>query len=258
MMRSSHRHPPHRKVIMTVAYRPDPWSWLKSPAMALLAILLFFLIDGGLGQALAHGVADGDKGYIQETSGFLFWPFLYLGAKHMVTGYDHLLFLLGVIFFLYRMKDISIYVTLFAIGHSSTLLLGVLTDISVSSYLVDAIIGLSVVYKSLDNMGAYQRWFGFQPNTKVATLVFGLFHGFGLATKLQDFNMSPDGLIGNLLAFNVGVEIGQLLALGAILVVMGFWRKSASFWRHAYTANVVVMTLGFILAGYQLVGFFVA
>jgi hypothetical protein len=243
---------------MTVAYRPDPWSWLKSPAMALLAILLFFLIDGGLGQALAHGVADGDKGYIQETSGFLFWPFLYLGAKHMVTGYDHLLFLLGVIFFLYRMKDISIYVTLFAIGHSSTLLLGVLTDISVSSYLVDAIIGLSVVYKSLDNMGAYQRWFGFQPNTKVATLVFGLFHGFGLATKLQDFNMSPDGLIGNLLAFNVGVEIGQLLALGAILVVMGFWRKSASFWRHAYTANVVVMTLGFILAGYQLVGFFVA
>ena len=176
----------------------------------------------------------------------------------MVTGYDHLLFLLGVIFFLYRMKDISIYVTLFAIGHSSTLLLGVLTDISVSSYLVDAIIGLSVVYKALDNMGAYQRWFGFQPNTKAATLVFGLFHGFGLATKLQDFNLSPDGLIGNLLAFNVGVEIGQLLALGAILIAMGFWRKSSSFWRHAYTANVVVMTLGFILAGYQLVGFFVA
>jgi len=176
----------------------------------------------------------------------------------MVTGYDHLLFLLGVIFFLYRMKDISLYVTLFAIGHSSTLLLGVLTDVSVSSYLVDAIIGLSVVYKALDNMGAYQRWFGFQPNTKAATLVFGLFHGFGLATKLQDFNMSPDGLIGNLLAFNVGVEIGQLLALGAILIVMGFWRKTSSFWRHAYTANVVVMTLGFVLAGYQLVGFFVA
>lgn len=257
MMRSSHRHPPHRKVIMTVAYRPDPWSWLKSPAMALLAILLFFLIDGGLGQALAHGVADGDKGYIQETSGFLFWPFLYLGAKHMVTGYDHLLFLLGVIFFLYRMKDISIYVTLFAIGHSSTLLLGVLTDISVSSYLVDAIIGLSVVYKSLDNMGAYQRWFGFQPNTKVATLVFGLFHGFGLATKLQDFQLSPDGLVWNLIGFNIGVELGQLLALGAILIAMGFWRRTDGFWKHAYFANVVLMSLGFILTGYQLVGFFV-
>ena len=233
-------------------------AWLRTPPGVLLLGLFILFLNGCLTAAFAHGVADGDKGYIQETSGFLFWPFLYLGAKHMVTGYDHLLFLLGVIFFLYRMKDISIYVTLFAIGHSSTLLLGVLTDISVSSYLVDAIIGLSVVYKALDNMGAYQRWFGFQPNTKVATLVFGLFHGFGLATKLQDFNMSPDGLIGNLLAFNVGVEIGQLLALGAILIVMGFWRKSSSFWRHAYTANVVVMTLGFILAGYQLVGFFVA
>ncbi len=242
---------------MTVAYRRDPWSCLKSPAMALVAILVFFLVDGGLGQAFAHGVAEGDKGYIQETSGFLFWPFLYLGAKHMVTGYDHLLFLLGVIFFLYRMKDISIYVTLFAIGHSSTLLLGVLTDISVSSYLVDAIIGLSVVYKALDNLGAFQRWFGFQPSTKAATIIFGLFHGFGLATKLQDFNLSPDGLIGNLIAFNIGVEAGQLLALGAILIVMGFWRKTGSFWRHAYAANVVLMTLGFILTGYQLVGFFV-
>ena len=233
-------------------------AWLRTPAGVLVLGLLILFLNGLLTAALAHGVADGDKGYIQETSGFLFWPFLYLGAKHMVTGYDHLLFLLGVIFFLYRMKDISLYVTLFAIGHSSTLLLGVLTDISVSSYLVDSIIGLSVVYKALDNMGAYQRWFGFQPDTKVATLVFGLFHGFSLATKLQDFDMSPDGLIGNLLAFNVGVEIGQLLALGAILIVMGFWRKTSSFWRHAYAANVVVMTLGFILAGYQLVGFFVA
>jgi len=233
-------------------------AWLRTPAGVLVLGLLILFLNGLLTAAFAHGVAEGDKGYIQETSGFLFWPFLYLGAKHMVTGYDHLLFLLGVIFFLYRMKDISIYVTLFAIGHSSTLLLGVLTDISVSSYLVDAIIGLSVVYKALDNMGAYQRWFGFQPNTKAATLVFGLFHGFGLATKLQDFDLSPDGLIGNLIAFNIGVEIGQLLALGAILIVMGFWRKTSGFWRHAYTANVVVMTLGFILAGYQLVGFFVA
>ena len=251
-------HPaPSRKVVMAVASRPDPVSWLKSPATALVAILLFFLIDGAVSQVLAHGVAEGDKGYIQETSGFLFWPFVYLGAKHMVTGYDHLLFLFGVIFFLYRMKDISLYVTLFAIGHSSTLLLGVLTNVSVSSYLVDAIIGLSVVYKALDNMGAYQRWFGFQPSTKAATLIFGLFHGFGLATKLQDFNMSPDGLIGNLVAFNIGVEAGQLLALGAIIIVMGFWRKTSGFWRHAYAANVVLMTLGFILAGYQLVGFFV-
>jgi hypothetical protein len=233
-------------------------AWLRTPGGVLVLGLLILFLNGLLTAAFAHGVAEGDKGYIQETSGFLFWPFVYLGAKHMVTGYDHLLFLLGVIFFLYRMKEISIYVTLFAIGHSTTLLLGVLTDISVSSYLVDAIIGLSVVYKALDNMGAWQRWFGFQPSTKAATLIFGLVHGFGLATKLQDFNLSPDGLIGNLIAFNIGVEAGQLLALGAILIVMGFWRKTPSFWRHAYAANVVLMTLGFILAGYQLVGFFVA
>ncbi|MDO9472174.1 MAG: HupE/UreJ family protein [Caulobacter sp.] len=233
-------------------------AWPRTPAGVFLLGLLILLLNGLLTAAFAHGVADGDKGYIQETSGFLFWPFLYLGAKHMITGYDHLLFLLGVIFFLYRMKDIGIYVTLFAIGHSSTLLLGVLTDISVSSYLVDAIIGLSVVYKALDNMGAWQRWLGVQPSTKAATLIFGLFHGFGLATKLQDFQLSPDGLIGNLIAFNIGVEIGQLLALGAILIVMGFWRKTPGFWRHAYGANVVLMTLGFILAGYQLAGFFVA
>lgn len=242
---------------MTVAtYRVA--AWLRTPAGVLVLGLLILFLNGLLTAAFAHGVAEGDKGYIQETSGFLFWPFVYLGAKHMVTGYDHLLFLLGVIFFLYRMKEISIYVTLFAIGHSSTLLLGVLTDISVSSYLVDAIIGLSVVYKALDNLGAYQRWFGFQPSTKAATLIFGLFHGFGLATKLQDFQLSSDGLIGNLIAFNIGVEVGQLLALGAILIVMGFWRKTTGFWRHAYTANVVLMTLGFILTGYQLVGFFVA
>jgi hypothetical protein len=233
-------------------------AWLRTPAGVLVLGQLILFLNGLLTVAFAHGVAEGDKGYIQETSGFLFWPFVYLGAKHMVTGYDHLLFLLVVIFFIYRMKDISIYVTLFAIGHSTTLLLGVLTDISVSSYLVDAIIGLSVVYKALDNMGAYQRWFGFQPSTKAATLIFGLVHGFGLATKLQDFDLSSDGLIGNLVAFNIGVEAGQLLALGAILIVMGFWRRTTGFWRHAYAANIVLMTLGFILAGYQLVGFFVA
>jgi len=225
--------------------------------VALVLVVLAALWLGGA-PAFAHGIEAGDKGYIQETSGIVFLPFVYLGAKHMVTGYDHLLFLFGVIFFLYKMKDIGIYVTMFAIGHSTTLLLGVLMNVSVSAYLVDAIIGLSVVYKALDNMGAYQRWFGFQPNTKAATLVFGLFHGFGLATKLQDFQMSPDGLVPNLLAFNIGVELGQLLALGAILIAMGYWRKTPSFLKHAYLANVLLMTLGFVLTGYQLVGYFVA
>lgn len=206
--------------------------------------------------AWGHAVAEGDKGYIQEIAGVHLLPFIYLGAKHMVTGYDHILFLLGVVFFLYRLNHVALYVSLFALGHSTTMLLGVYFNVGLNSYLIDAIIGLSVVYKALDNMGAYQRWFGFQPNTKVATLVFGLFHGFGLSTKIMEYEISPDGLVPNLLAFNVGVEIGQLLALTAILIAMGFWRHTVGFWRHAYTANVVIMTAGFVLIGYQLTGFF--
>ncbi|MBW0152441.1 MAG: HupE/UreJ family protein [Phenylobacterium sp.] len=229
-------------------------AWSKRLWLGLGLVLL----TGLLSQAFAHGVAEGDKGYIQESSGVLFMPFIYLGAKHMITGYDHLLFLLGVIFFLYRLKDVSLYVTMFAVGHSITLLLGVLMGVSVSAYLIDAIIGLSVVYKALDNLGAFQRWFGVQPNTKAATLIFGLFHGFGLATKLQDFELSPDGLFVNLVAFNIGVELGQVLALSAILIAMGFWRRTSGFWTQAYNANVALMTAGFILTGYQIVGYFVA
>ena len=224
--------------------------------LALATVLLIFLASGA--EAWAHNVAEGDKGYIQESSGTLILPFIYLGAKHMVTGYDHLLFLFGVIFFLYRLKDVGIYVTLFAIGHSTTLLFGVLTGITANAYLIDAIIGLSVVYKALDNLGAFQRWFGFQPSTKAATLIFGFFHGFGLATKIIEFEIAEDGLVPNLLAFNVGVEIGQLLALGAILIVMGFWRRTQSFIRHAFAANTLLMTAGFMLVGNQLVGFAVA
>ncbi|MES2521892.1 MAG: HupE/UreJ family protein [Gemmatimonadota bacterium] len=226
----------------------------KSPRFLDVLAPLAVLLLSAPATALAHGVTAGDKGYIQETFGTRIIPFMYLGAKHMVTGYDHLLFLLGVIFFLYRLKDIGVYVTLFAVGHSLTLLLGVLTGISVNAYLIDAIIGFSVVYKALDNLGAFQRWFGVQPNTKAATMIFGLFHGFGLATKLLDFEMAPDGLVANLIAFNVGVEIGQLLALSAILIAMSYWRRTPGFLRHAYTANVAIMTAGFLLVGYQLAG----
>jgi hypothetical protein len=218
---------------------------------ALIALLL-------PGIAFAHGVAQGDAGYIQEVSGFRPIAFAYLGAKHMVTGYDHLLFLLGVVFFLYRLRDVGLYVTLFAVGHSVTLLFGVLADIKVSAYLVDAVIGLSVVYKALDNLGAWRRWFGVQPDARAATFIFGLFHGFGLATKIQDFSIAPDGLVPNLLAFNVGVEIGQVLALAAILVAMGWWRRTESFARGAYAANVWMMAAGFLLTFWQLAGFVLA
>ncbi|HFH3011938.1 TPA: HupE/UreJ family protein [Pseudomonas aeruginosa] len=205
--------------------------------------------------AFAHGVTGDDQAFLEQNTGRNLLVFTYLGAKHMVTGYDHLLFLLGVVFFLYRMRDVGTYVTLFAVGHSVTLLLG---GFHVNAYLVDAIIGLSVVYKALDNLGAFKRWFGFQPNTKAAVLIFGFFHGFGLATKLQDFALSRDGLVPNMLAFNVGVELGQLLALAGILIVMGFWRRTAAFPRQAFAANTVLMTAGFVLIGYQLTGYFVS
>jgi len=228
-----------------------------SYALAVVVSLCLLAFSSGLQSALAHNVTEGDAGYIQEIWGIHIIPFMYLGAKHMVTGYDHILFLLGVVFFLYRMSHVAIYVSIFAIGHSVTMLAGVYFGWSVNPYFIDALIGLSVVYKALDNMGAYQRWFGFQPDTKSATLIFGLIHGIGLATKIQDYEIARDGLIPNLLAFNVGVEIGQLLALAVILIVMGYWRKTHSFWKHAYTANVVMMSMGFVLMGYQITGYFV-
>ena len=215
-------------------------------------LLLFITMSA---TAYAHNVTEGDAGYIQEIWGIHIIPFIYLGAKHMVTGYDHILFLLGVVFFPYRMKDVTVYVSIFAFGHSTTMLLGVLFGWGINAYIVDAIIGLSVVYKALDNLGAYQRWFGFQPNTKLATLILGFIHGTGLATKILDYEIASDGFLANLLAFNLGVEIGQILALAVILIIMGFWRRSSRFMRQAYSANVIMMSLGFMLMGYQIAGY---
>lgn len=206
------------------------------------------------GAALAHAVTLGDKGYIQEITGPQIIPFLYLGAKHMVTGYDHILFLFGVIFFLYGMREIGLYVTLFAIGHSVTMLAGVWFNFGINAYAIDAIIGFSVIYKALDNLGAFRLWFGVQPNTKVATLVFGLLHGFGLASKIIEYDIAPDGLLANLIAFNLGVEIGQLTALALILVLMRRWRASPAFARQAYAANIIMIGLGTYLMGFQLIG----
>lgn len=228
--------------------------FIQNRLILVAALPLLFLGT----EAYAHGVTDGDKGFIMESSGPMIIPFIYLGAKHMVTGYDHLLFLVGVIFFLYRAKDVSIYVSLFAIGHSVTLISGVLFKVGVNAFLIDAIIGFSIVYKALDNMNAFQSWFGFQPSTKKATLIFGLFHGLGLATKILDYKVSPEGLLPNLIAFNIGVELGQILGLGMILILMGYWRRSSGFLRHSYRANVALMVAGFIFVGFQMTGFFIS
>src|SRR4029077_18266965 len=213
--------------------------------IALIAVVLSPEVD-------AHGVSGKDAVFLQSIRGAAIGPLMYLGAKHMVTGYDHLAFLVGVIFFLYRMKDIVQYVSLFTIGHSVTLLAGVLGGIRANPYIIDAIIGFSVVYKAFDNMDGFQRFLGFQPNTRAAVLIFGLFHGFGLATKLQEFSLSPTGLVTNIVSFNVGVEVGQVLALSAVFLLLTFWRTRPGFLRHAFATNTLLMVGGFVLVGYQL------
>lgn len=219
-----------------------------------LAVIAFLLIAP---PALAHAIGGTDAAFVAATRGADPLPFLYLGAKHMVTGYDHLLFLVGVIFFLYRLKDVLLYVTLFSVGHSTTLLLGVIFDLGVSSHLVDMVIGLSVSYKAFENLGGFRK-IGFEIDNRIAVGGFGLVHGLGLATKLQALGLNPDGLIPNLISFNIGVEIGQLIALSLILVVMTFWRTTKSFGRYAVAANALLFLAGIVLAGEQLAGYFLA
>jgi hypothetical protein len=221
---------------------------------AVIAILLAGLLLAGV--LFAHGVAPGDADFLERNAGHALLAFMYLGAKHMITGYDHLLYLLGVIFFLYRPKDIAVYVTLFAVGHSITLLGGVLGEINVNAYLVDAVIGLSVAYKAFENLDGFKRIFNRQPNPKIAVFSFGLVHGFGLATKLQDLTLSQEGLVANIISFNVGVEIGQLLALVVLLVLINAWRAAGSFDRHANAFNLLLMFAGFALAAYQISGYY--
>ena len=215
------------------------------------------MLFGPLGSVseAAHPMERSNAAFVQGVEGPAPGPFLYLGAKHMVTGYDHLLFLVGVIFFLYRIRDVVLYVSLFTFGHSVTLLVGVLGNLQANAYVVDAIIGLSVAYKAFENMGGFERFLRVRPNTKLAVFVFGLFHGFGLATKLQEFTLSPNGLVANILSFNVGVELGQMLALSFVLIGMIYWRSRSSFLRHAFVTNTLLMAGGFILAGHQIVGY---
>lgn len=242
-------------MLLNRSYRPGQQSHPMRQSLTLFTTVVLMLMAFAT-SAYAHDVTPGDAGYIQEIFGVHIVSFIYLGAKHMMTGYDHILFLLGVVFFLYHMKDVAVYVSLFAIGHSVTMLLGVWFGWGINAYIIDAIIGLSVVYKALDNLGAFQKWFGFQPNTKAATLVFGLFHGTGLASKILEYQIAEDGLLWNLLAFNAGVEIGQLLALFVILIVMGYWRRSPNFMRQAIVANIIMVGLGLLLTYQQIAGYF--
>jgi hypothetical protein len=216
---------------------------------------MFMLIAFAATAAQAHNIGGSDAAFVASVRGPDPIPFIYLGAKHMVTGYDHLLFLVGVIFFLFRLRQIALYVSLFSLGHSITLLAGVFFKLHVDSHLVDAVIGLSVAYKAFDNLSGFRTLMGVQPDAKAAVFGFGLIHGFGLATKLQALKLNPDGLLVNLVSFNVGVEVGQILALSIILLAMTVWRRTRAFEPMAAGANVLLMLAGFVLAGQQIAGY---
>lgn len=227
---------------------------ISDKCIQVLLIVITFFTSFSL---LAHGVDEATKQFLETNQGAAIFPFIYIGAKHMLTGYDHLLFLVGVVFFLFRSKDVLLYVSLFTLGHSLTLLYGVFSNIAINPFIIDAIIGLSVVYKGFDNLGGFQRLFNYQPNTKIAVIIFGLFHGFGLATKLQEFQLPDNGLITNIISFNIGVEIGQFLALALVLIILNVWRKYPSYLRFAIITNTALISAGLMLIGLQLTGYFV-
>lgn len=218
-------------------------------------VLLVVLLLLNAAPALAHDISESDRAAVAQIDGPAPFAFLYLGAKHMVTGIDHILFLIGVIFFLYRLRDVVIYVSMFTLGHSLTLLGGVLMNTGANAYIVDAIIGFSVVYKAFENLGGF-RTLGIAINTKLAVLGFGLFHGLGLATKVRDLGLSDDGLLLNLISFNIGVEVGQVVVLAVVVTLFNVWRTTRSFAPGAFYANLTLMAGGFALIGYQLTGYF--
>jgi hypothetical protein len=227
-------------------------AWARPGAVPCMLLAAGFAWPG---LALAHNVAAGDRAFLAASTGPQPAVYFYLGAKHMITGYDHLMFLFGVIFFLYRLKQVAGYVTLFALGHSTTLLAGVLLGWHVNAWVVDAIIGLSVVYKGFENLGGF-RSLGWEPDPRAAVGVFGLFHGLGLATKIQELSLARESLVPNMISFNLGVECGQLLALGFMLIIVNALRASGHFERRAFAANMLLVLGGFLLMGYQLSGYF--
>jgi len=205
--------------------------------------------------AWAHGISEADKQRMLD-GGYL--QYIGLGASHMLTGYDHLLFLFGVVFFLTTLKDVAKFVTVFTIGHCITLILATYFKITWNYYLVDAIIALSVMYKAFDNNGGFQKYLDMEsPNLLVAVFGFGLLPGFGLSTRLQQLPLGDDPLamLWRILSFNVGVELGQIAALVVMVSLLAVWRRRASFKRFSYVANLGLFYAGVYLLFMQLHGY---
>lgn len=218
----------------------------------LLFMLLGVIVLLVTGDSLAHNVSRDDIELISGKTGPQIQLYMWLGAKHMVTGYDHLLFLVGVIFYLKRLRTVVVFASLFALGHTITLISGVLLGLDVNAYLVDAVIGLSVAYKGFDNLEGFETLFGESPNERLAVFIFGLFHGLGLATKLQDIGLAENGLLQNLISFNIGVELGQLAALVVFVLILRFVPPRTAGSKVGTAVNVGLIVAGFALMAYQL------
>ena len=223
----------------------------KLPFNRLLALLLLALPL----LAAAHGISDADRQHMLDGA---YLRYISLGASHMLTGYDHLLFLFGVVFFLTTFKDVAKLVTVFTIGHCITLVFATYYKITWNYYLVDAMIALSVIYKGFDNNGGFQKYFQMaSPNLLAAVFGFGLLHGFGLSTRLQQLPLGDDStaMLLRILSFNVGVEVGQIAALTAMLALLAIWRKRPSFARFSFAANLAIVYAGVYLLFTQLHGY---
>ena len=223
----------------------------KLPFNRLLPLLLLALPL----LAVAHGISDADRQHMLDGA---YLRYISLGASHMLTGYDHLLFLFGVVFFLTTFKDVAKLVTVFTIGHCITLVFATYYKITWNYYLVDAMIALSVIYKGFDNNGGFQKYFQMaSPNLLAAVFGFGLLHGFGLSTRLQQLPLGDDStaMLLRILSFNVGVEVGQIAALTAMLALLAMWRKRPSFARFSFAANLAIVYAGVYLLFTQLHGY---
>jgi hypothetical protein len=213
--------------------------------IGLVALLLPFL-------AAAHGVSAGDQQTLSE-GGLL--AYIWVGAKHMVTGYDHLLFLVGVIFYLSGFRDIVKFVSVFTLGHSITLIGATYLGIRADEHLIDAVIALSVLYKGLENLGGFNKWFGGSPDLLWMVFLFGLIHGFGLSTRLQSFDLGAGQFLAKIVSFNVGVELGQIAALIPIVFVIERWRGRQRFGAFYRATNVYLCIAGVGLFVWQLYGY---
>ena len=215
----------------------------------LLAIVAILFAS----QALAHGMSEAEKQAIIDGGNL---SYLWIGATHMLSGYDHLMFVFGIIFFLTKFRDIVTYITAFTLGHSVTLIYATFNGIQVNYFLIDAVIALSVCYIAFANLDGFRKYLDVKPpNLLVMIIGLGLIHGLGLSTRLQLLPLSEDQLLMNIISFNVGIEVGQIAALTVMLLLLAGWRKAASFGTFSKVSNYGLIIAGFYLFLMQMHGY---